>query len=106
MAYILHIYGKIQGIHPTFYISLLQLYSARGATLGLLDSIVTASEEEENEVKSILRHRQGGCVIECLLHWCGYDEERIVGSQRKISFMLNRFYNSISVLTGFSEIVH
>ena len=33
-------------------------------------------------------------------------KQRIVGSQSKISSMLNRFYNSTSMLTGFFEIVH
>ena len=33
-------------------------------------------------------------------------KQRIVGSQSKISSMLNRFYNSTSVFTGFSEIVY
>ena len=33
-------------------------------------------------------------------------KQRIAGSQSKISSMLNRFYNSISGLTGFYEIVH
>ena len=36
------------------------MYSAGGATLGLLDPIVTAGEEEEHEVESILRHLQQG----------------------------------------------
>ena len=93
-------------MHPTFHISLLQLYSAGGATLGPPDPIVTAGEEEEYEVESILRHCRRGRVIE---YWCTgmvMMKQRIVGSQSKISSMLNRFYNSTSVLTGFSEIVH
>ena len=61
-------------MHPTFHISLLQLFSVGGATLGLPDSIVTSSEEEEHEVESILRHRQGGQKAECLVHWHGYNK--------------------------------
>ena len=33
-------------------------------------------------------------------------KQRIAGFHSKISSMLNRFYNSTSILTGFSEIVH
>ena len=61
-------------MHPTFHVSLLQPHSAGGATLGPHDSIVTAGEEEEYEVKSILRHRWRGRVTEYLVHWHGYNE--------------------------------
>ena len=56
------------------FISLLQLYLAGGATLGPPDPIVTAGEEEEYKVKSILRHRWWGQVMEYLVHYHGYDE--------------------------------
>ena len=46
-------------MHLTFHVSLLQTYSAGGATLGPPDPIVTAGAEEEYEVESILRHCQG-----------------------------------------------
>ena len=67
-------HGYIQGVHLTFHVFLLLLYSAVGSTLGPPDPIVTAGEEEEYEVKSILRTRQLGRVTEYLVHWCSYDE--------------------------------
>ena len=42
--------------------------------MGPSDSIVTAGEEEEYEVESILRHCQWGRVKEYLAHWCSYNE--------------------------------
>ena len=42
--------------------------------MGPPDPIVTAGEEEEYEVESILRHRWGGPVTEYLVHWRGYDK--------------------------------
>ena len=43
----------------------------------LSDPIVTAGEEEEYEVESILRHHwQWGRVMEYLVHWHGYDEAK------------------------------
>ena len=44
MAYILDLYSEVQGGCPMLYISLLQLYSEGGATLGPSDPIVTAGE--------------------------------------------------------------
>ena len=63
-------------MHPIFHVSLLQPYSAGGATLGPPDPIVNAGAKEEYEVESILRHRQRGLVMECLVHWHGYDEAK------------------------------
>ena len=42
--------------------------------MGPPDSIVTAGEEEEYEVESILRHCWQGQVAEYLVHWHRYDE--------------------------------
>ena len=44
-------------MHPTFHISLLQLYLAKGASLGPPDPIVTVGAEEKYEVESFLKHR-------------------------------------------------
>ena len=57
VSYILDLCDYINSMHPTFYISLLQMYPVGGATLGPLDPIVTAGAEEEYGVESILRHR-------------------------------------------------
>ena len=96
----------MQGVHLTFYVSILQPYSAGGATLGPPDPIAIAVLEEEYKVECILRHRQQG---ERWNTWCSgivMIKQRIVGSQNKISFILNRLYTSISLLTGFSENIH
>ena len=61
-------------MHPTFHVSLLQLYSAEGDTLGPTDSIKTAGVEEEYEVESILSHSQQGQVTEYLVHWYVYNK--------------------------------
>ena len=61
-------------MHLTFHVSLLQLYSAGGTTLDPLDPIVTAGEEEEYEVESILMHCQCWSVMEYLVHWHGYNK--------------------------------
>ena len=61
-------------MHPTFHVSLLQPYSAGGATLGPPDPIVTAGTKDEYEVESILRHCRRGQVTEYLVHWCGSNE--------------------------------
>ena len=61
-------------MHPTFYVSLLQQYSAGDTTLGPPDLIVTACEEEEYEVESILTYRWPGQVTEYWVHWRSYDE--------------------------------
>ena len=63
-------------MHPAFHVSPLKPHSARGATLGPPDPIVTAGEEEEYEVESILRHYWWVRVIEYLIHWHGYDEAK------------------------------
>ena len=42
--------------------------------MGPPDPIVAAGAEEEYGMESILWHRQRGQVMECLVHWRGYDE--------------------------------
>ena len=96
-------------MHPmTFHVSLLQPYSGGGATLGPLDPIVTTGKEEEYKVENILRHCQWWRVSNGILGTLVMVmiKQRIVGSQSKILSMLHRFYDSTSMLTGFSEIIH
>ena len=75
IAYTLDLRSQIQVMHLIFHISLLQPYSAGGATLVPTDSIVTAGAEEEYEGESILRHRWRGWAMEYLVHQHGYDEK-------------------------------
>ena len=42
--------------------------------MGPPDTIVTASDQEKQQVESTLRHFQRGGAMEYLVHWCGYDE--------------------------------
>ena len=42
--------------------------------MGPPDPLVTANEEEEYKVESILRHRWQGLAIEYLVPWYSYDE--------------------------------
>ena len=42
--------------------------------MGPPDPTVTAGEEEEYEVESILRYHRRGQVTEYLVHWYGYNE--------------------------------
>ena len=60
-----------------FHVSLFQPYSEGGTTLGPPDPIVTAGEEEEYEVESILMALPvAGCsAMEYLVDWYSYDEE-------------------------------
>ena len=61
-------------MHPAFHISLLQSYSIGGATLGPPDPILTAGEEEEYKLESILKHQRHGQATEYLVHGYSYDE--------------------------------
>ena len=78
-------------MHPNFYIFLLQLYSVGGATLGPHDPIVSAGEEEEYKVESILRHCWRGEQWNTYCTGMVIMKQRIVGCQSKISSMLSRF---------------
>ena len=56
-----------------FYVSLLRLYSG-GTTLGPPDPIMTAGEEEEYQVESILMDCWQEQAMEYLVHWYTYDK--------------------------------
>ena len=61
-------------MHPSFHVSILQLYPAGGATLGPPDPIVTSGSEEEYEVESILKHHQRRQAMEYLVQWHSYNK--------------------------------
>ena len=68
----LELTGKLQGLHPVFYVSLLWRYKPGGDRVKPPPPIVVDGEEEY-EVEALFSHQLQWGIREYLVCWRGYD---------------------------------